>query len=113
MTHIYLYKKIFPSLSRNINFPDEEDSNSGARRRKGPVPPTVAASMVLGEVDGRTEANAQQPTNLEECIICLERKPEVILPCAHAYCTPCIEQWWEYCIPKEDECASALSVYAM
>ena len=28
-----------------------------------------------------------------ECIICLERKPELILPCAHSYCTPCIEQW--------------------
>ncbi|KAL9692376.1 hypothetical protein quinque_015967 [Culex quinquefasciatus] len=28
-----------------------------------------------------------------ECCICLERKPEVSLPCAHSYCTPCIEQW--------------------
>ncbi len=29
----------------------------------------------------------------EECIICLERVPELILPCAHSYCLPCIEQW--------------------
>lgn len=33
----------------------------------------------------------------------MERKPEVILPCCHAYCSPCIEQWWEYCqAPPED-----------
>ena len=25
--------------------------------------------------------------------MCLERKPDVILPCAHSYCLPCIEQW--------------------
>lgn len=28
-----------------------------------------------------------------ECVICFERKPEVILPCTHSYCTPCIEEW--------------------
>lgn len=28
-----------------------------------------------------------------ECSICLDRKPDIILPCAHTYCTPCIEQW--------------------
>lgn len=32
-------------------------------------------------------------TSLDECCICLERKPELILPCAHSYCLPCIEQW--------------------
>jgi len=31
--------------------------------------------------------------SLEECCVCLERKPDVILPCAHSYCLPCIEQW--------------------
>lgn len=31
--------------------------------------------------------------DINECCICLERKPEVSLPCAHSYCTPCIEQW--------------------
>lgn len=35
-------------------------------------------------------------SEMEECVICLERQPEVILPCAHAYCLPCIQQWWEY-----------------
>merc|ERR1739838_1005801 len=33
------------------------------------------------------------PNSLDECCICLERKPDVILPCTHSYCLPCIEQW--------------------
>lgn len=32
---------------------------------------------------------------LDECIICLERKPDVILSCLHSFCSPCIEQWNE------------------
>lgn len=31
-----------------------------------------------------------------ECVICFERKPEVTLPCAHSYCTPCIEEWYVF-----------------
>ncbi|XP_030767281.1 RING finger protein 141-like [Sitophilus oryzae] len=31
----------------------------------------------------------------DECIICFERKQEVTLPCAHSYCTQCIEEWNE------------------
>lgn len=33
------------------------------------------------------------PNSLDECCICLERKPDVILPCTHSYCMACIEQW--------------------
>lgn len=29
------------------------------------------------------------------CVICMERKPEVILNCLHSFCTLCIEQWNE------------------
>ncbi|GIY96424.1 RING finger protein 141 [Caerostris extrusa] len=36
---------------------------------------------------------AEAETESEECIICMERKPEITLPCAHAYCLFCIEQW--------------------
>ena len=43
-------------------------------------------------------------TSLEECVICLERRPEVLLPCAHAYCVPCIEQWWEYAEDPKHDC---------
>lgn len=56
------------------------------------------ASMIMHEVETITQAesspagtNAQESVN--ECCICLDRKPEVLLPCAHTYCVPCIEQW--------------------
>ena len=41
----------------------------------------------------RVTANEIDPNSLDECCICLERKPDVILPCTHSYCLPCIEQW--------------------
>jgi Zinc finger, C3HC4 type (RING finger) len=28
-----------------------------------------------------------------ECSICMDRQPEVLLPCTHLFCCPCIEQW--------------------
>lgn len=50
-----------------------------------PRPMHLSASMFLD--------SALEGTSLEECCVCLERKPDVILPCAHSYCLPCIEQW--------------------
>ena len=29
----------------------------------------------------------------DECIICMNERPQIILPCSHAYCEKCIEQW--------------------
>ncbi|KAA0203985.1 hypothetical protein HAZT_HAZT011918 [Hyalella azteca] len=46
---------------------------------------------------GGSSSSDDLDKELDECIICLERRPDVILPCAHAYCLPCIQQWWEYC----------------
>lgn len=31
----------------------------------------------------------------DDCIICMDRKPEMILACLHSFCTLCIEQWNE------------------
>ncbi|XP_023339513.1 RING finger protein 141 [Eurytemora carolleeae] len=47
--------------------------------------PAFSHSMFLDE--------ALEGTSLDECCVCLERKPDTILPCAHAYCTQCIQQW--------------------
>merc|ERR1712037_1050102 len=81
---------------------------------------TAAVTFTIGEVDPKdqaatssettvetetaaldvTDANEllkaltdADPNSLDECCICLERKPDTILPCAHSYCLPCIEQW--------------------
>lgn len=69
-------------------------------------PQNPTASMLMEQVDmisGGTGVDssiedlqrdsAEGGADSNECCICLERKPEVSLPCAHSYCTPCIEQW--------------------
>ncbi|XP_059482618.1 RING finger protein 141-like [Neocloeon triangulifer] len=48
----------------------------------------LSTSVLLNDMEDSCMGN-----NIGECCICLERKPEVILPCAHSYCLPCIEQW--------------------
>ena len=60
-----------------------DNDDDGAERK--PRPLLISASMFLDD--------ALEGTSLEECCVCLERKPDVILPCAHSYCLPCIEQW--------------------
>lgn len=67
---------------------DAESGSSGGKPAKRPLPPlTVSHSMLLEEA---LEGGA---TSLEECCVCLERRPDLILPCAHSYCTQCIQQW--------------------
>ncbi|VDN01016.1 unnamed protein product [Thelazia callipaeda] len=39
------------------------------------------------------DSHHQRICNSGTCIICMERTPDVILPCVHAYCSLCIEQW--------------------
>ncbi|XP_058827827.1 RING finger protein 141-like [Topomyia yanbarensis] len=65
-------------------------------------PQHTTASMLMEQVNGicgsdssSIDGGGLQSSTEEaaECCICLERKPEVSLPCAHSYCTPCIEQW--------------------
>lgn len=53
--------------------------------------PYLTASILLQKIDDIDKC--KNFDKLTECCICLERKPEVSLPCAHSYCLPCIEQW--------------------
>lgn len=50
----------------------------------------LTATMLFEEVDQLASPPGER---LNECCICLERTPDVMLPCAHSYCLPCIEQW--------------------
>ncbi|XP_013410899.1 RING finger protein 141-like isoform X2 [Lingula anatina] len=49
----------------------------------------LTASIILSEADSLSCASEEA----NECIICMERKADVILPCAHLYCEQCIDRW--------------------
>jgi hypothetical protein len=71
--------------NRNKNAEGQAEDQEGAARSTSfefPDPNTL--------LDQLSDAD---PNSLDECCICLERKPDVILPCTHSYCMACIEQW--------------------
>ncbi|XP_055610633.1 RING finger protein 141-like [Uranotaenia lowii] len=76
--------------------PDSSPSNGSTQSFVFPTA-NPTASILMEHVNAISgggcylEGGAGMECN--ECCICLERKPEVSLPCAHSYCTPCIEQW--------------------
>ncbi|XP_075742446.1 RING finger protein 141 isoform X9 [Rhipicephalus microplus] len=57
---------------------------------------SAAASSGAAKMCTSTLFSGVLGTELEECCICMEHKPEVTLPCTHSYCLRCIEQW--YCL---------------
>lgn len=61
--------------------------SSGGSVAKGATTQDISASAMFDGVLGTSESD------LEECCVCMERKPEVTLPCTHSYCLVCIEQW--------------------
>ena len=71
--------------------PVKRDGAAASNSPRKPRPLLISASMFLD--DALDSPTLLEGSSLEECCVCLERKPDVILPCAHSYCLPCIEQW--------------------
>ena len=69
---------------------DESSRSSSAAARSTPNP---YGNIDPKELIERVTSKEIDPNSLDECCICLERKPDVILPCTHSYCLSCIEQW--------------------
>lgn len=67
-------------------------SASEEHQRSNNSSPAVTFNPIEMMNDPRFNFN---PEDDDTCIICMERKPEVILNCLHTYCTLCIEQWNE------------------
>lgn len=68
----------------------EAMSASEDRQRSANSSPSFFPTAILTD----PKFNFDSATD-DDCIICMERKPEVILSCLHTFCTLCIEQWNE------------------
>uniref|UniRef100_A0A182IZM9 RING-type domain-containing protein n=1 Tax=Anopheles atroparvus TaxID=41427 RepID=A0A182IZM9_ANOAO len=82
--------------------PSTSSASSDSSHNRFVFPEGTTASMLMAQVDAiaggkpsgcDVEQEGETLNDQNECCICLERKPEVSLPCAHSYCMPCIEQW--------------------
>lgn len=66
------------------------------RQRSASSSPNLYPSTIMNQIEnGEGKFNFESEDVFDDCIICLERKPEVILPCLHQFCYPCISQWNE------------------
>ncbi|KAG5679737.1 hypothetical protein PVAND_009281 [Polypedilum vanderplanki] len=68
-------------------------------------------TSILNQLNNDDDSPSSSNNDLEECIICLDSKPDVILSCLHSYCLSCIEQWNEAnktkkCPICEEKCQS-------
>lgn len=83
---------VFNTMVMNI----EAMSASEEHQRSANSSPNLYPTAILNQFhDDPTSMTFNFDTDDDNCIICMERKPEVILSCLHSYCTLCIEQWNE------------------
>lgn len=81
---------IFNTMATNIEaIQDIEERQRSAC--SSPLYPTAILNNIEGGNDGKFSFDKDEL--FEDCIICLDRKPEVILPCSHQYCLVCLTQW--------------------
>lgn len=82
------FLKVFKTFKCQVAAAEQSKSNSTADLSDIHLTTFLDNMGSSAYLDGALE-------NANECIICFERKQEVILPCAHSYCTQCIEEWNE------------------
>lgn len=82
---------IFNTMATNIEaIQDIEERQRSASSSPNDLYPTALLDQIDGS-DGKF--NFDKDELFDDCIICLDRKPEVILPCLHQYCLACLTQW--------------------
>lgn len=79
--YVYLYNEITRQTSAASS--QQTDEECGAH---GPSNILDASTLFTG-LDEHVDVNDI------ECVICMDRKAEVILPCSHMYCEQCFDEW--------------------
>lgn len=80
---------VFNTMVMNL----EAISASEEHMRSASSSPNLYPTTILNQLGNDPKFNFDSSD--EDCIICMERKNEVILSCLHSFCTLCIEQWNE------------------
>ena len=74
------------STDKKLEFNNAQSQQQAATKDENDKGETTRASNITG-FDEELET---------ECSICLFAKKEIVLPhCGHAFCEPCIKDWWK------------------
>lgn len=91
----------FQSHLQSLGCSEKQRERRGSGSSDSSSDAPITASILMDRVHTMMNTGQISPTSsicsdvdqFDECSICLDRKTEVILPCAHSFCAPCIEQW--------------------
>lgn len=58
-----------------------------------PSPAAAANAAAPGSPVAVPQGRLEDDDDAQVCVVCMERKPKVVLACTHAFCTQCLSQW--------------------
>ncbi|XP_023210678.1 RING finger protein 141-like [Centruroides sculpturatus] len=76
--------KLPPTKYMNKKINRKKSKKEGSKNKEALL--TMKVCNRFGEIE-------KIKSDLEECCICMDKKPNIMLPCTHCFCLPCIETW--------------------